>query len=80
MLSEEEIVRDGSASSPVVLAHIEPIGELDLDGRPADLARRRRSRARCAPTSRFRACRASARSTQAPAVLDDGFVVPSPQA
>ena len=45
-----------------VLDHIAKIGELDLDGRPADLARGRGHRRACAPTSRGRACRARSRS------------------
>ena len=62
-----------------VLDHIEKISALDLDGVPptthvVDV------RTRCGPTCRARACRARSRWRSAPAVDDDGFRVPSPQA
>ena len=49
-------------------------------GRAADVARRRGRRTRCAPTSRARRGRARTMLDAAPAVRDDGFEVPSPQA
>ena len=63
-----------------VLDHIAQIGELDLDGVAADHARRRRSRTRCAPTSRAPCLPREVALAQAPAASDDGFRVPSPQA
>jgi aspartyl-tRNA(Asn)/glutamyl-tRNA(Gln) amidotransferase subunit C len=77
-LSEEEVDRMvGELSN--VLTHIEKIGELDLDGVPATThvvevanALRPDEPRPCLPREVVLA--------NAPAVADDGFLVPSPQA
>ena len=64
-LGEEEIepmARELSA----VLDHIAKIGELDLDGRPADLARGRGDRRAAPRRAARRACRARSRSRRRP--------------
>ena len=79
-LSEEEIepmARELSA----VLDHIARIRELDLDDVAPTSHVVEVTQAPCARrTSRARACRARSRSRRRPAVSDDGFLVPSPQA
>ena len=65
-LSDDEVERMARELS-AVLDHIETIGELDLDGVAADVARRRGRPTRCAPTCRGRRCRARSRSRRRPA-------------
>ena len=78
-LTEDEVERM-TAELSSILGHIEKIGELDLDGVPPTIARRRGDRTRCAPTSRGPRCRARSRSSRRPPSPDGGFRVPSPQA
>jgi aspartyl-tRNA(Asn)/glutamyl-tRNA(Gln) amidotransferase subunit C len=77
-LSDEEVGRMASELSSV-LGHIEKIGELDLDGVPptshvveVENALRPDVATPCLPRD--------VALEQAPAVQDDGFLVPSPQA
>lgn len=77
-LSDDEVGRMASELSSV-LGHIEKIGELDLDGVPptshvveVENALRPDVATPCLPREVALA--------QAPAVQDDGFLVPSPQA
>ena len=62
-----------------VLEHVARIGELDLADVPPT-SHVAPSPARCARTSRRRACRARRRSRAPRRSADDGFLVPSPQA
>ena len=78
-LAEEEIepmARELSA----VLDHIARIGELDLERRRADLARRRGDRRAARRRAAGRRLPREVALAQAPAVSDEGFLVPSPQA
>jgi aspartyl-tRNA(Asn)/glutamyl-tRNA(Gln) amidotransferase subunit C len=77
-LSDDEVGRMASELSSV-LGHIEKIGELDLDGVPptshvveVENALRPDVPTPCLPRE--------VALDQAPAVQDDGFLVPSPQA
>jgi aspartyl-tRNA(Asn)/glutamyl-tRNA(Gln) amidotransferase subunit C len=77
-LSDDEVGRMASELSSV-LGHIEKIGELDLDGVPptshvveVENALRPDVATPCLPRE--------VALEQAPAVQDDGFLVPSPQA